>query len=292
MESRLRASREQFLIMIDFMETNGDLSRPQPGAQGRQRMETQWNELTELLNSTGAGVQKQADKWKRVWSDWKTKTKRKASLMNRDTNSTGGGPSTIKALTPLEERVLRIMGLRSVTGHQEVQEAGFESTEPASDHMLSSTQPQPAEEVIEVLASATPVLELCRDPEPCNMELLNVASTSQGVCDLSNTERQREVVSPRVPCTPRRRRIFGQRRRHHQTPFEQAADRFSQIEEGRLRLEEKRVQMEHDRELERLRVESQRILVEQQRNEILERIVVLGTNILEILSQSQRIDDV
>ncbi|XP_072935006.1 uncharacterized protein [Epargyreus clarus] len=254
MESRLRASREQFLIMIDFMETNGDLSRPQPGAQGRQRMETQWNELTELLNSTGAGVQKQADKWKRVWSDWKTKTKRKASLMNRDTNSTGGGPSTIKALTPLEERVLRIMGQRSVTGHQEVQEAGFESTEPASDHMLSSTQPQPAEEVIEVLASATPVLELCRNPEPCNMELMNVASTSQGVCDLSNTERQRGLIFRRSG--------------------------------------KKRVQMEHDRELERLRVESQRILVEQQRNEILERIVVLGTNILEILSQSQRIDDV
>ncbi|XP_072935021.1 uncharacterized protein [Epargyreus clarus] len=143
------------------------------------------------------------------------------------------------------------MGLRSVTGNQEVQEAGFESTEPASADMLSSTQPQPAEEVIEVQASITPVLELCCNSEPCNMELLNVASTSQGVPASSNTERQREVVSPRVSSTPRRRRIFGQRRRQHQTPFEQAADRFAQIEEGRLRLEEKRVQMEHERELER-----------------------------------------
>ncbi|XP_072939480.1 uncharacterized protein [Epargyreus clarus] len=291
MESRLRASREQFLIMIDFMETNGDLSRPHPGAQGRQRMEAQWNELSELLNSTGAGIQKQADKWKRVWSDWKTKTKSKASLINRDANSTGGEPSKIKALTPLEERVLRIMGLRSVTG-QIVQKAGFESTEPASDHTLSSTQPQPAEEVIDVQANTTPVLELCRNPEPCNMELLNVASTSQGVPATSNTERQREVSSPRVPYTPRRRRIFGQRRRQRQTLFEHAANRFAQIEEGRLRLEEKRVQMEHERELERLRVESQRILVEQQRNEILERIVVIGTNILETLSQSQRTDGV
>lgn len=45
---------------------NGDLSRPQPGVQGRQKLESQWDELTDLLNSVGTGVQKQSDKWKRV----------------------------------------------------------------------------------------------------------------------------------------------------------------------------------------------------------------------------------
>lgn len=40
--------------------------------------------------------------------------------------STGGGPSRVRALNPLEERVSRIMGLGSITGHQEIQEAGFE----------------------------------------------------------------------------------------------------------------------------------------------------------------------
>lgn len=46
---------------------NGDLSRPQPGNQGRIRCDHQWNELADILNSVGGvGAQKQAERWKRV----------------------------------------------------------------------------------------------------------------------------------------------------------------------------------------------------------------------------------
>lgn len=65
-----------------------------------------------------------------VWSDWKTKTKKKASVINRDIHGTGGGPSRGKPLSRLEERVLRIIGVSSITGNQAVQEAGFQVSEP------------------------------------------------------------------------------------------------------------------------------------------------------------------
>lgn len=61
-----------------------------------------------------------------MWSDWKTKTKKKASTINKNNQGTGGGPSTVRPLNPLEERVLRIIGIGSITGNQEVPEAGFE----------------------------------------------------------------------------------------------------------------------------------------------------------------------
>lgn len=64
-----------------------------------------------------------------VWSDWKTKTKKKASLINRDIHGTGGGPGRGKPLSRLEERVLRIIGVTAITGSQAIQEAGFQVSE-------------------------------------------------------------------------------------------------------------------------------------------------------------------
>ncbi|CAG9792961.1 unnamed protein product [Diatraea saccharalis] len=65
MEPRQRASREQFSIMIEFMERHGDILRPHPGVQGRLKSDQMWKEVTVLLNSVGGGVQKSADKWKK-----------------------------------------------------------------------------------------------------------------------------------------------------------------------------------------------------------------------------------
>lgn len=66
-----------------------------------------------------------------VWSDWKTKTKKKASLINRDIRGTGGGPGRGKPLSRLEERVLRVIGVTAITGSQAIQEAGFQVSEPS-----------------------------------------------------------------------------------------------------------------------------------------------------------------
>ncbi|XP_075982203.1 uncharacterized protein LOC142980613 [Anticarsia gemmatalis] len=66
MEPRVRASPEQFSILLDYMERHGDLSRPQQGPQGRIKSERMWNELANTLNSLGGGVIKSPDKWKKM----------------------------------------------------------------------------------------------------------------------------------------------------------------------------------------------------------------------------------
>lgn len=65
-----------------------------------------------------------------VWSDWKTKTKKKVFIKTQDMCGTGGGTSKGKPLRQLEERVLRVIGLTSTTRNQAIQEAGLEVSNP------------------------------------------------------------------------------------------------------------------------------------------------------------------
>ncbi|CAH0716762.1 unnamed protein product, partial [Brenthis ino] len=105
---------------------HGDIARPQQGAQGRIRADHLWQELRELLNSIGGGVNRSMEKWKKVWADWKAKTKKKALAMRREASGTGGGPSSRQTLTASEQRVLGIMGLSAVFGLVGIEERGFD----------------------------------------------------------------------------------------------------------------------------------------------------------------------
>ncbi|KAJ8708190.1 hypothetical protein PYW08_010556 [Mythimna loreyi] len=125
MEPRMRASGEQFSTLLEFMESHGDLSNPRSGLQGRLKSERLWSELVTILNSIGGGVNKSVEKWKKVWADWKSKTKKKALLIRRHASGTGGGPSNRQTLSSFEERVLAIMGNLAVEGLPSVQEQGF-----------------------------------------------------------------------------------------------------------------------------------------------------------------------
>jgi hypothetical protein len=51
-----------------------------------------------------------------VWSDLKTRVKKKAVTINTHRGGTGGGPPSNLSLTPLEDRVLGIMGYRDHLG--------------------------------------------------------------------------------------------------------------------------------------------------------------------------------
>ncbi|KAL4718522.1 hypothetical protein ACJJTC_004310 [Scirpophaga incertulas] len=127
MESRQRATPQQFAVLVEFMERHGDLTKPQAGAQGRIRSEQMWERISTLLNSIGCGVNKTAEKWRKVWIDWKAKTKKKALVIQRDLRGTGGGPGSKTSLTDLEQRVLAIMGgPTAVEGLSEVGEIGFQ----------------------------------------------------------------------------------------------------------------------------------------------------------------------
>ncbi|CAG4965629.1 unnamed protein product [Parnassius apollo] len=265
MDSRLRASPEQFSLLIEFMESHGDLSRSQVGLQGRVRSERLWQELGDILNSVGrCGVNKTSDKWKRVWSDWKTKTKKKASLINRDIHGTGGGSGRGKPLSRLEERVLRVIGVTAITGSQAIQEAGFQ--EPSQPQVSNTADTagrmsSPAEIELLALPSAaedTPIAV----PANVTSPPAHPVSPVPGPSNSRTIQGERSPVSA-GPSTPRHRHL--RQRRLRQTPFDRATSEFVAIEENRLRFERERDVRQHELETERLKIEAQRLQLDRER---------------------------
>lgn len=52
-----------------------------------------------------------------MWSDWKTRTKKKASTIHTHRRGTGGGPASSLVLSPIEERVLALMVVANRLDH-------------------------------------------------------------------------------------------------------------------------------------------------------------------------------
>ncbi|CAB3221214.1 unnamed protein product [Arctia plantaginis] len=96
-----RGTQAQFEIMLDFMERNGDISKPPPGSQGRLDNLQKWLELADLLNKS-RGEPKPLEKWRKAWSDLKNNTKRKIKKIK---GQGGDGPD----LTDVERRLLKLL---------------------------------------------------------------------------------------------------------------------------------------------------------------------------------------
>ncbi|KAL0878502.1 hypothetical protein ABMA27_003596 [Loxostege sticticalis] len=286
MEPRLRASPEQFSALIEFMERHGDLSRPQAGAQGRLRADRLWQELTSLLNSIGGGVEKTQDKWKKVWADWKTKTKKKFSLIRRHASGTGGGPSSRQTLTALEERVVAVIGVSAVVGQTSIQEQGFNTPSQPSEEPIVRSEGSEIQLILEVPnrlpASTLPT------PPPVSATQPSQSQRSPPWYQPRTPPRSSEraaSASPRsAAATPRRRLQMRARRNRGQTPFDRAASEFVAIEQRRLQLEEMRERHLHEREGERLRQESERIEVAREHNQLLRQLGVVAERIIDTLA--------
>ncbi|CAH0718112.1 unnamed protein product, partial [Brenthis ino] len=149
-----RTSHIQFLMMVEFMEKNGDLSKPQCLPQGRQYCLRMWKELAELLNSQGIGEYRSEEKWRKVWSDLKNNTKRKWAKINRSVRGTGGGPALKMCLTDLENRVLTIMGVQAATG-MPIAEIGFGMAEDTVEVIQIVSYDEPREPV----TTPTPIVD-------------------------------------------------------------------------------------------------------------------------------------
>ncbi|KAL0808780.1 hypothetical protein ABMA28_012460 [Loxostege sticticalis] len=121
----MRTSAHQYDLIVTYMEQHGDITKPlSNNAQGKLRALQKWAELQHILNADGSGDSKTIDKWKKVWADLKNNTKKKAARIHKSVCGTGGGPATTLKLTPLEERVLNIIGVQVATGLA-LQEAGL-----------------------------------------------------------------------------------------------------------------------------------------------------------------------
>lgn len=127
----MKTSQQQFQIMVTFMEQHGDLSRRVCSSSEKISILQLWEELTYILNSDGNGDSKTTDKWKKVWSDFKNNTKKKAAKLNKAGKGVRGTPVVNAKLSDLEHRVLELIGSNTTTGlniEEEEEELSEEST--------------------------------------------------------------------------------------------------------------------------------------------------------------------
>ncbi|KAL0879512.1 hypothetical protein ABMA27_003254 [Loxostege sticticalis] len=218
-----RTSFTQFTIMVEFMERYGDLSKPSGGPHGRQHNIAKWKELTNKLNSEGSGDSRNEEKWRKVWSDFKNGTKKKAAKLRNSMRGTGGGPALKICLTDLEQRVMAIIGEQAATGMQ-VPEVGF-----AEDDLVEQIPP------------------IQQEPEDVNINVIdedwNMPGTSEDPIIISTQDLAPPMPSPPAttpephwtPPPPKKRKI---------TKTSTAANAFIQCERER---DEKYIALERER---------------------------------------------
>ncbi|RLU24778.1 hypothetical protein DMN91_002868 [Ooceraea biroi] len=118
---RKKTTTEQRLIMLHFMEEHRDLAQNRiQGPNGKKQAALLWEQLATKLNSCGSGTTKSIDKWIKSWRDWRTDTKAKAAKNRNYCRGTGGGGPSPTPLLEIEERLISLIGVESVTGHSNV----------------------------------------------------------------------------------------------------------------------------------------------------------------------------
>ncbi|XP_031334650.1 uncharacterized protein LOC116164596 [Photinus pyralis] len=85
--------------------------------------ESQWQEISNILNSIPGGSTKNWKSWRKTWQDLRSRTKIKVSANRRHINGTGGGPYTEDPLSTVEDDIVDIIKIVSIEGHTEVAES-------------------------------------------------------------------------------------------------------------------------------------------------------------------------
>ncbi|RVE40097.1 hypothetical protein evm_015253 [Chilo suppressalis] len=124
----MRTSYRQYLLMVDFMEKNGDLSKPGGGVGGRHFIDIKWKQLTKLLNNEDSGNSRSEPKWRKVWSDLKNNTKKKVAKLNKTASGTCFVPDLQLSLTEVENKVMQIIGDQRATSTA-IEENGYQQVE-------------------------------------------------------------------------------------------------------------------------------------------------------------------
>lgn len=120
-----RITLQQKEQIANFMQENHSFLMGKFGSvEGRMSKDRKWKEITDHLNKIGP--QKDLNKWKKCWADMKSEVKKKLQLQRQNRNQTGAAPIHI-FFSPLEERILSIVGEQLMDGDSDVIEIGFDS---------------------------------------------------------------------------------------------------------------------------------------------------------------------
>ncbi|CAH1976645.1 unnamed protein product [Acanthoscelides obtectus] len=108
----------QWSTIVDFGEEHPTIFRPQfkHGDDDARQNAICWEKLVQSLNSMGFGF-RSVEKWKMAVGRWKSKVKVKAAQLRIESQKTGGGCLNAAPLTDTEERLMKLIGWKSVTGN-------------------------------------------------------------------------------------------------------------------------------------------------------------------------------
>ncbi|CAH1642904.1 unnamed protein product [Spodoptera littoralis] len=242
METRVRSSMIQFVTLLKFMEEHGDITRLRGGPQTRRKAKRLWRELALTLNAVDNVRQKSPDKWKKVWTDWKSKTKRKARSLrqaNADSRPTGE-----LMLTPLERRILAVPSPWEVK--QETEEVLNEELEEQEDNSpQNSVNAKQSDEELSASEEAASDMDQTESPTDVKPPTHGRSTTKPTRTPYNMRSRLKSDPSTRSPGKSN-------------TGLEKVLNQFASIELRRLQAEEERDRLQHERETRWIEVESER----------------------------------
>ncbi|KAJ8945306.1 hypothetical protein NQ314_009273 [Rhamnusium bicolor] len=123
----MRVTAEHWKRFLEIAEENPELITNQfCGSNGKAKLNALWQSVVNSLNSLGYG-EKSVTECRKAVTDWKSKTKTKASKIKLEQSKTGGGSTNIVPLNKIEEQLFNLMGKTAVDGDGEVAELGLES---------------------------------------------------------------------------------------------------------------------------------------------------------------------
>lgn len=254
----MRSSMIQFVTLLKFMEQHGDISRLRGGPLNKRKAKRLWRELALTLNAVDNVRQKSPEKWKKVWTDWKSKTKRKAHYLRQA--KADGRPTGQMVLTPLERRILAVPSPWEVK--QEVAEAVDEEVleEQEDDSPQSVTVKQSDGELS---ASEDAASDMDQTESPVDIKpTIHSQSTNKST-------RTTYKMRSNLKSDP-----YKKSTEKSNTGLERVMDQLASIELRRLEAEEKRDRLQHEREIRWIEVESER-------NELLRSLVNIARSWLD-----------
>nr|CAI5862664.1 unnamed protein product [Callosobruchus analis] len=107
----------------------------------------------------GAQGKRKATVCGKAVTDWKCKVKAKAAKLRQTSSKTGGGPATAIALSPLEEKLIGIMGTRGFEGDEGIIELGLLS--PLTSQLKPNVEMQAL-----IYQSVADEIEVYSEPQP------------------------------------------------------------------------------------------------------------------------------
>lgn len=112
-------THEELELMLSALERDIDLVTNVLGRtiKDRREQDERWQAVADLMNAVGRGTERRGQQVRKKWKELKSQTKKTAANLKNDITKTGGGePNYELHLTPLELRILQLLGKSSYEG--------------------------------------------------------------------------------------------------------------------------------------------------------------------------------